>query len=120
MLYRLSSDIVVNKANDFYINSQQWRAIEKATGTPVLTLQDGEIHAESGTNKEPHMVPARFFGAYRTYCEADYAELKRIYVGITKDRDLGELDTRAILSLYQGKSIFAMEEDSGLYTYIAD
>ncbi len=120
LLYRLSSDIVVNKANDFYINSQSWRAVEKVEGKPVLTLQDGEIQAEIGTNNEPHKVPARFFGAYRTYCEADYAELKRIYIGISKDRDLGDLDERAILALYQGKSVFAMEEDSCLYTYIAD
>ncbi len=66
------------------------------------------------------MLPARFFGAYRTYCEADYAELKRISKGISNDQDLGDFDERAILAVYQGKSIFAMEENSSLYTYIAD
>lgn len=48
---------------------------------------------------EPHALPTRFFGAYRTYCEADYQELYRLHKD-PENLQKRELDENAILSLY--------------------
>jgi DNA-binding transcriptional MerR regulator len=86
----------------------------------LLTRSDGDLKTHKVSETPRHHLPYTFFGGYRTYCEADYEELARINSMLEDDKESKIIDENAILSLYQGKSVFTMVESMDLNSLLAD
>ena len=104
-IYRFLETIFHNHSKDFYIKEKSYRTVEKED----LKDQDllGDIDA--------HLLPCKFYGAYNTYSELDLLELKMIRQCIENRHQRFDFDIQCCLSMYRGKSVFAMMESFYLY-----
>ena len=64
------------------------------------------------------MLPAHFYGSYRTHNEVDLMQLKKICHCIEDRIKIEGFDLQCVLSMYKGKSIFSMQESFTLYNVL--
>ena len=100
--YRFVLSVVHNSSKDFFIVKKLYRTVEKAKD--IL--------------EPPHLIPRKYFGAYKTHNEMDLVQLKRLAQATEDKKASVEFDIECLLSTYKGKSIFSMQEETNLYGLI--
>ena len=86
--YQLSRQIVSNSAGNFYYIAQQQK------------LETALAQMNEDQNKESTMSP--LLGFYRSYCELDIIEFKRIEKLIKQRKLIKQLDITTVFSVIQG------------------
>ena len=100
--YRFVQSVIHNSSKDFFLVKKLYRTVDK----------------EKDILEPPHLIPRKYFGAYKTHNEIDLAQLKRIAQATEDKKPLVDFDIECLLSMYKGKSIFSMQEEGNLYVQI--
>ena len=75
--YHFTDSIVSNHSKDFFYAGKKWRSIKT-----------NDYNKEEDTN----LRPSYFAGAYKTYCEMDLIELKRIHADLEARKSIARFD----------------------------